>query len=146
MEILEEAGFEGGRAPTSACLRVRVHKGEFSSSSCEPYRRDVGVQWTVLRLSCHVDEFVDGNAFCGINESRCKECLLPLGFSSHCCLSERLRGHPRRGNGIFGGLKPRGPTVGSLVARNGATPATHGKRGKADHKWEICIVSISYES
>ena len=32
------------------------------------------------------------------------------------------------------------------IARNGATPATHGKRGKADHKWEICIVSISHES
>lgn len=51
----------------AACLRVRVHKGEFPSSSCEPCRRDVGVQWSLLRLSCHVDEFVDGNAFCGIN-------------------------------------------------------------------------------
>jgi len=33
------------------------------------------------------------------------------------------------------------------IARNGATPATHGKRGKADHKYcrliVICNVSIS---
>ena len=53
--------------------------------------------------------------------------------------------------GLSGGLVRMSKTHNLFtlmcIARNGATPATHGKRGKADHKYcrliVICNVSIS---
>lgn len=102
---------------------------------------------------------IEASAFCGINESG-----MFAGFEFGVpCLSQR-----RLSERLFRPLAlvrcACFATVGSLggscahdkthnlftlmcVARNRATPVTHGKRGKADHKYcrliVICNVSIS---
>lgn len=153
-DTVQRSGVEGGQAPSVQhllwCTRMTFpllapsrDVGNVGLLCLQKSYRLLRAQHTHCRVTLTSRRRNDAAALMN------QECLLLIASGSLASSFVRatfFRAVPRRYNGVSLGLeprRPRGPTVVDgerIIARNGATPATHGKRGKADHnanKWVI---------